>query len=151
MPMSCVFYSSLAALYKVLGATRITGKTLWRACREQNLIVFREKTEKKLLKSIRVLAFHIVQVLCLQKYKKKIQEIKDWEGSKGTPNCRVHYRKLKKELLDLMEIATNELYLIVSDYVLEKQWNPKLNKFLVAIYTKEGFEKKELYLNQWKP
>lgn len=77
---------------------------------------------------------------------KKITEIKNWEGSKGTPYYQVKYKRLKQELLDL--IPDDMTYFETGDYVIHKSFNPTLGKFIAAIYTKESFKKRSEYLKR---
>ncbi|MEK6883175.1 MAG: hypothetical protein AABY22_26350 [Nanoarchaeota archaeon] len=79
----------------------------------------------------------------MKNFEDKIKEIKDWEGSKGTPGYRVRYRQLRKELYEMF--PQDKMWLLVGDYVLEKSYNPIIDKEFITIFTKQGWDKREEY------
>ena len=86
----------------------------------------------------------------MRNFEDKIKEIKDWEGSKGTPNWKSRNRQLRKELYDMF--PKDKMWLVVGNYVLEKTHNPVLDKEFITIFSKEGWERREEYIrNKYQP
>lgn len=82
----------------------------------------------------------------MKNFEDKIKEIKDWEGSKGTPNWKPRNKQLRKDLYDMF--PKDKMWLLVGDYVLEKSYNPVYDKEFITIFTKKGWETRESYMKE---
>lgn len=76
----------------------------------------------------------------------KIQEIKRWEGSAGTPGYKIRYKQLKQQLIDL--VPDDMQYFEVEGYIVEINTNPVLDKKVASIYTTDSFKKRNQYLQK---
>ena len=79
----------------------------------------------------------------MRNFEDKIKEIKDWEGSKGSPNWKPRNEQLRKELYDMF--PKDKVYLMVGNYVLAKTYNPVIQKEFITIFTKDSWDRRESY------
>ena len=77
---------------------------------------------------------------------KIIEEIKQWEGSKGKPHRKEKIRELRKKLDRL--IADDINLKEVGDWILVRGFNPVLNNSHWMIYSKEGYIKRQQYVKE---
>lgn len=75
---------------------------------------------------------------------KLVLEVKTLEGSKGRPNTKSEIKEKRKKILELMP----NKYVELEDFILEKQYNPVLEKEHVLIFTKESFKKRADYFEK---